>query len=383
MHPTSEQESPRARRLVPVTLLAATLGAVAAACAGSSEWGPAPDRITLPTLDAPVDLPVERCGGYYIVQASVNGQRPVPLLLDTGAGSTHLDPTVVREWGLRGGVDSLAIGEFTAYRFGYRELDMTQLSNALGRRVEGILGHPVFSGLLQTWDLPEGRIQLEADTLPAEGPGIVPARRDRRPFVGSILGSDTLWVLIDTGSSRGLTVRNPERHRLSSPMAVTGARVRVDGVHLVESGRLEGEARIGPIRLTDPVLNNSVSVDLVGQEVLRHFRITFDPRTDRVRFERPGAPLDEPLESPPVSMEGFALVPESEWARVGWTDPVAEEAGLRRGDRVVAIDGERWATRGCRSPDPEPIPDSIRLTVLREGTELEVTVPVRAAHSGS
>jgi hypothetical protein len=257
---------------------------------------------------------------------------------------------------------------------------MTQLSAALGREIQGILGQPVFAGVSVTWDFPRGTLEVSTDTLAASEPGVVPTRRDRRPFVGAVVGSDTLWVLIDTGSSRGLTLRDPERFALHGPLETTGARVRMDGVYLVHSGRIDGEARVGPLRLPDPVVDNSVSVNLVGQEFLRPFRITFDPRTRRVRFQRDDAPVDAPLASGPVGAEGFALVPHPEFARVGWVDSVATAAGLREDDRVVEVDGVPWAGRGCRAPGPETLQDSVRLGIERDGERLEVVVPVRAAH---
>jgi hypothetical protein len=372
MHPPSSAP--------PLTALACAAAALLAGCGTGSEPGAYPRRVTLPTLDAPVPIPVERCGDYFIVDATVNGRSGVPLLLDSGAGGTLLDPELIGALRLGQGIDSLAIGDFTAYHVRVRPLEMTQLSAALGRRVEGIVGHPVFGGVSATWDLPRGTLHLSVDTLRPGDPGVVPTRRDRRPFVAGELDGDTLWILLDTGSSRGLTLRDPERLRLSSPLRTTGARVRVDGVHLIHSGRIAGDVRIGPVHLSDPVVDNSVSVNLVGQEVLRHFRITFDRRTDRVRFERDDAPVAAPLASGPVAANGFALVPEPGFARVGWVDSVAFAAGLREGDRVVAIDGVPWPERGCRDPGPRPRTDSVRFDVERDGERFEVVVPTPPAH---
>lgn len=361
-------------------LLMGALTIVAWGCGGPRGWGAVPRQVTLGSLDRPFELPVERCGDYFIAQASINGGEPISLILDTGAGNTHLDPALARRLGLRDGVDSLSLGDFTARGVHYEPLDMTPFSGALGREVHGILGHPVFGSLTLTWDFPAGRLTVSTDTLPAEGPGIVTARRNPRPFVRSAVGTDTLWVLIDTGSSWGLTLRDPARLRLASPLRVTGARVRADGVHLTESGRIDGVVRVGPLRLADPVVNNAVGVDLVGQDVLRHFRITFDGRTGRIRFERPDAPVETPVTSAAVPVRGFALIPDLRSARVWWVDDAAHEAGLREGDEVVAVNGVPWAERGCPAAGEAPAVSSVRFRVRRDGQEFEVTVPVGLAH---
>ena len=73
------------------------------ACASGS-ISPFPDRVRLP---GPPDaaardgsqgeyvLPTRQCGDFFLVDAWVNGVGPFPLLLDSGAGRTVLDPAVL------------------------------------------------------------------------------------------------------------------------------------------------------------------------------------------------------------------------------------------------------------------------------------------------
>jgi len=348
------------------------------ACTGSRS-SPYPKRATLPSLTEPYQLPTERCGGYFVVQAMLNGHGPYALIMDTGAGQTVLDPSVIREAGLNSGIDSLRIGEYRAESFGFGRLDTDELSSALGLEIDGILGHPVFGGVLLTYDFPRGSLWLEAGALPEEGEGVVRARENRRPFVGSVVQQDTSWILIDSGSSRGLTLQGTEDFTYLSPPEVTGARVRVDGVHLVESGRLEGIARVGPMRVDRPVVSNSVSVNLVGQEVLRHFRITFDQANDRMLFERPDTAVSDPVASPAVRATGFALRPDRDAAEVFHLMDAAPP-GMRVGDRVVAINGTPWSERGCSDPDAAPVADTLLLTVTRGRDTLTIEAPTRLVH---
>ena len=359
----------------------ALAGVAVAATSACTTPSPYPERATLPSMETAYALPTERCGDYLVVQTRIDGAGPFPLLLDSGAGRTILDPHVVAEAGLGRTIDSLAMGEYVVREFGYGTLDMEELSSALGRRIDGILGHPVFAGVLLEWDVHRGTVAVSAGSLDPSDPGVVPAREHRRPFVGSIVGTDTLWVLIDTGSSHGLTLRDPDRFEYLTPLEVTGARTRVDGVHLVRSGRLAGEVRIGPMRVDRPVVVNSVSVDLVGQDVLRHFRITFDQVNDLIRFQRPDAALETPEGSPPVRTLGVGLGPHPDHAEVVHVvDGGPAEGRLREGDRIVAMDGTPWSERGCSDPDAPLEEGIVEVLVVREGDTLRVDVPARVLH---
>jgi hypothetical protein len=364
------------RRVAPA-LVAAAL--VACSTSGTS---PYPERVDMPSLKEPYLLPTEVCGDFFVVDVHINGAGPWSFLLDTGAGRTMVDPDVLREAKVVGRLDSLRIGDFSAFRLGYGRLDMDELSAALGRRVDGILGHPVFGGTLVTYDYPAREVVLEVGELPADDTLVVPTRADIRPFVRSEVGGTRRWILIDTGSSRGLTLREPRMLPWESPMEATGARVRVDGVHVVLSGRLEGEARIGLMRVDRPVVSNSVSVDLVGQEVLRHYRLTFDQRNDRLRIERPDTVLHAAVESPAVRTSGYAIRPHADHAEVIHTwDPAVP---VEEGDRILSVAGRAWSDRSCSvsrvGPLPDPVPDTVDLRLVRGGDTLTVQAPRRVVH---
>lgn len=336
----------------------------------------------MPSLEASYLLPTEACGDFFVAEVHINGAGPWPFLLDTGAGRTMVDPDVLREARVVRRVDSLRIGEFSAHDVGYGRLEMEELSAALGRRVEGILGHPVFAGTLVTYDYPAREVILQVGELSDDDEGVVATRADVRPFVRSDIGGRPRWVLIDTGSSRGLTLREPQMLAWESPMVATGARVRVDGVHLVRSGRLAGAASIGLIRVDRPVISNSVSVDLVGQEVLRHYRLTFDQRNDRLRIERPDTTLDVPVASPAVRTPGYAIRPRPDHAEVIHTWDA--EVPVLEGDRILAVAGQPWRDRSCGPPRvgplPDPVSDTVELRVVRGADTLTVQAPRRVVH---
>jgi len=77
----------------------------------------------------------------------------------------------------------------------------------------------------------------------------------------------------------------------------------------------------------------------LGGQFLRHFVVTFDQRNHRVRFTRPS---DEPLHPAARRRIGVAFAPSPEGLKVMMVvaGGAGENAGLREGDLVVAIDGE-------------------------------------------
>ncbi|HKK93264.1 MAG TPA: hypothetical protein VJ925_07495 [Longimicrobiales bacterium] len=356
---------------------------VVGACRTGGGTSPYPERVRLPSLEDPYVLPTESCGNFFLAETRINGRGPFTLILDTGAGQTMLDPTVLDSADVRRGIDSLSIGEFTAFDVGYDRLDTHELSAALGRKIHGLLGHPVFAGALVTWDLPANQIVITPGELAPDGEDILATRSGYRPFVRSNVGGTSRWILLDTGSSRGLTLREPDALTMTSPLQPTGARVRVDGVHLVRSGRLGGPVSIGPIRVDDPVVNNSVSVDLVGQEVLRFFRLTFDQRNDLVRFERPDTVLGAPVRSASVLSTGYAVRPDTGWAEV--IRVFRDDVAVRERDLILAMDGQAWRDRTCRAPRMgpvvDPVPDTVEILLLREGRELTVRSPRYVVHT--
>lgn len=364
----------------PVRAAVALVAAFVATTCVSYTASPFPERVRLPDLEGPYTLPSEMCGDYFVVDAWLNGTGPWPLLLDSGAGRTVLDPTVREATGIRWRADSLRIGEFEAFRFGVGELEMTALSAALGRDVVGILGHPVFAGTLMTWDPQQGAILLERGELDPEEDGVIRARDDHRPWVGSVIENDTAWVLIDTGSSRGLTLRDPERFEYLSPLTPTGARERFDGTHLVTSGRLASDARIGPLVIATPVVNNSVSVDLVGQEILRHTRITFDQRSDLIRFERVEGDHSIPIRSPGVRSSGYAVRPASVGAEVIEVFAGLAPEGIQVGDVILRVDGVRWTERGCPGTRASDGSAASTLDLQRGDSLFTLTAPVHVLH---
>ncbi|MBD3869040.1 MAG: PDZ domain-containing protein [Acidobacteria bacterium] len=328
-------------------------------------------------------LPTTMCSDFFIAEVSINGQGPWPMVVDSGAASTVLSDHVA---GIIGGVDevqSLSIGEFKARgNLHIFSRSMDQLSHALGTRIEGIVGHPVFQKVLLTYDYPGRELRVGSGNLPDEGQGIVPTGKEKRPYVDVRIGGKRFMALIDTGSGRGLTLSRKKRYRYREPLRPTGATIRINGLFFSRAGRLAGEMKLGPLTLQEPIIHEGVkkgySGSLVGQQILRGYVLTFDQLNRRMRFE---GPVDKPLQFEPFYGIGAAFDPKEKGFPVVAVFPGsgAEAAGLKVGDILLAKDGVNLWERDCPEDAAyatEPL--DIVLTILRDGEEVDLTITTRA-----
>lgn len=317
-------------------------------------------------VEATYVLPTEMCGDYFVAPVLIEGRGPFPFLLDSGAKTTLIDSETADQLGLRSRAD-LKIGDFAARGVQVRESDMSQVSRALGHDVSGILGHPVFRDFLLTYDYGRRRVVLEEGALEVSEPGTVRTHNAERPFVDADIGGQSTTLLIDTGSGLGLTLLNLERLALVSPLAVTGARMRMDGVHLVLSGRLDGSAFIGPMRLEHPIVHGSESVNLIGQAYLTKYILQFDQRNALMRFEHIGSTRNPPVTSDAVMGTGVVVAPVGDSWQVIHVRADTEFQGstLETGDTVTSVDGRILSERQC--------PTRVEPEGIQEWTEFQAT----------
>lgn len=327
-------------------------------------------------------LPTQRHGNYYLVDALIDGLGPYPILLDTGAGTTVLSPHVAKETGVSHRMDSVRIGSFLATgSIPCRVQSLEQVSNALGFHIEGILGHQVFKGMLLTYDFPAGEVRVRSGgftELELAEPGMMSTARRSRPFVKASTGKADVWLLIDTGSSGGLALGKLNRFELQNPPKPTGGHIRINGVFIDLAARLKRPVSIGPIRLEDPIAKQAIRANLLGQQVLKQFAMTFDQVHHRVLWRRPGVALEEPILMPSMVGMGIVVVPRKDRriVRRVLADSPAEQAGLLEGDVIVAVDGQliqerRAAALAASAPQS---PHRVVLQVVRDGQRLTITV---------
>jgi len=265
--------------------------------------------------------------GLILVSVTIGESPPLDFVLDSGATQSAItDPNLaaalgleVHEAGLARGMGSGATRVLIADHIGIRGDGQELLSASLvvhdiggrlaamaGRDIDGFLGADLFERYVVEID-PEGRRLLLHDptTFVYSGGGeILPLEVvDRRPVVeGRVVveagkKSVPVRLVVDTGSSRYLTLITKSRRQLKPPAKRTlGASVGVVGDTLVVVSPVEGlqlgsletqrveTAWMEPFRI--PAVRNIPKLNgIIGNPLLSRYHVFFDYHHGRLILE--------------------------------------------------------------------------------------------------
>jgi len=260
---------------------------------GSHPHGPDSTAVSLELVD----------GDRAVVLATLDGRGPYRLAVETGSPNVQISPRLVRELvlppaGVSGPdslfrLDSLRIGEVLVKGLA---VGSDEALEHIG--VDGVLGLEAYADLLLTVDYPAARLTLSRDSLPApDGAEVLPAVRVG-PFIG---------IPIDAGGTREIGVVDTQGGMLFQAVPEAAARLafaaqpRVVGRAIVGGGapvevkeaRLAGDLTLGRHVFHRPTIAvHALPADIpsrmtIGIQALRHFRLSIDQRTMRVRLTRP------------------------------------------------------------------------------------------------
>jgi len=287
-----------------------------------------------------VGIPFELGSNNHIfIQVRVNGSQPSWFILDTGASTSMIDVRLAERLGLkaegrlegrRSGDRSVDIGLVKNVSFtlpGVEIADQTvgtlqlQSSDALlGRTVSGLLGYDFFIPFVVEIDYVAKKINLydsRSYQHPTRPENIAITIDGNLPYVRSkITLNEGRTVegtfLVDTGTSYFLELNRSflERNRLSarthqkirpSPSAVS----QDEQVSIVTAKRLQ----LGRFNIKSPTVRlskaksgvdtNPDQAGIIGGELLRRFRLTFDYSRQRLTLE-PNAHFNEPIQNPGI-----------------------------------------------------------------------------------
>ncbi|MBI4590896.1 MAG: zf-TFIIB domain-containing protein [Candidatus Rokubacteria bacterium] len=371
------------------------------------KWGPTgalPDitRVSFPR------------GSYILVEARINGQGPVKLLLDTGSHQTHVSARAVRTLGISapsypcrscevemtGGTRVVREVQVLSLRVGDAEMagpafmDETDPYEPPG--AVGVLGRSFLDHFRVTMDFGQQVVVLVPATVSGAGthePSLAVADVTRMPFPphpyilvrSRINGRGPITLVLDTGApntwlsakalrSLEISTENAERQTLPG-RNVRAVRVDVASVAV-------GAAKVGPLRIGAFVEMETVAGadGLLGLDFLRNFTVTIDPtervvtlgRTDiaqsRTVTTRPQEPVVTPRR-PGDPHVPSAMPPQLErWSLLGLAALVALALGALRIVRRRR-EGSRWAVRQGHLTCPQC---SARLSRLVDDQGIEV-----------
>lgn len=367
------------------------------------------------------DLPFELNANHIYVRASVNRSRPLWFLFDTGAEMSVIDAGVAASLGLlssgsataRGAGEgtaqagfaqgvTLSVGRATAADQTVVTLPLDALEPVDGRAIDGILGHDFIARFVVTVDYARRRISLVEPGRfdPATAPGErVPITIDGGipRLAGSVVIDGAAPIAgeftIDTGSRTALSFNAPFVQAHPAIRSLAGRALDapygfgIGGATKTRVGRIPA-LRIGGVAILRPVVGfsfDSKGVDAtdtiagnIGGDLLRRFRVTFDYGRGMMYFESTDGtaePFRYDAFGAMLSLDGSAFLVR----RVVPGSPAAA-AGVREGDRIVAIDGRPTAGTTLEAARQRFLDagSMVRLRLARKALEWNVGARLRS-----
>jgi hypothetical protein len=342
-------------------------------------------------------IPIKVAGGAVLVPVRIN-DRNLNFLLDTGSGSSSIDPSTATELKLTPHgtkriqknfrdlvVDVTEVGpvrilntEFP--RVELAKVDLAPLSKALGTAVDGVLGLEILQHI--TFKLSYSKQTLFIGPLTKLGTSGAPIKlqRSRGQFlVNTALISVPTELVLDTGTNS--TNLSSETWDLLTKNWIPGQ--VVEGIQ--RAGNPTSPAilvclpsiRLGLFTLTNQAVRaqtrsnaGAFSVDdfggILGSDILRQFEITFDLKKDTVYLVPDAHYKIDPYRYTTV---GIQIAKNDQGAlqiMSVWKNSPAAKAGIEAGDLIRAINGQ--------SVESQPLEAVSSKLHAKEGTEVKLEI---------
>lgn len=355
-------------------------------------------------------IPFKLVNNHIYMEVRLNG-RPYEFLFDTG-GLNVITPSVARELGLKaeGAVQATGSGEKSADA-AFTKVARTEVGDAFldnqtfvvlaleafkeveGKPITGIIGYEVFKRFIVRLDYENSRVVLiEPNGFTYRGPGVrVPMDlNERTPEVAGEIDGIPGKFALDTGSRSTLDLMSPfvAKHNLlqrygAKYQGVTGWGVGGPARSWIVRGK---KLSLGGVSVDAPVVELSQAtagsfVDAyqagnVGAGVLKKFNIVWNYPRHEIFFEK----NKHHAEPDVFDRAGF-------WINLGdnvfdvvdvIAQTPADQAGLKRGDRIVAVNGKKAVTEislpDVRLLKKAPAGTNLILEVLRGSQRLTINI---------
>ena len=364
-------------------------------------------------------VPAEIRGNRILVDVAVNDHPPSTFILDTGAARTVLSQNYAEARGIRATGRGQAMGASASVEIGIAPdlvftlgdvripstrvplIPLGPINLRAGAPVGGVLGSEAFRNYVVDIDYERGAVAFHdrasfkapqsAVTVPLHfRHGSMPQVDVRLTFPDGRAIPARLHL--DTGAGPGLILTRAftKKHKIALPDAIdTALGLGVGGGGSERTGRIArldfaGFAIDQPIVMlsnsTKGVLGGDDLDGLLGGEILRRFHVQIDYGRQQMHLTR-NANFSEPVD---IDMLGATLAARDDTFRAIEVQSLiaksaAQEAGLRAGDELRAIDGRAVTPRELdairkmfRKPDQR-----YELTIVRGGKEIVVPVTTR------
>ena len=349
----------------------------------SVAWGLASQAAVQRSPANPVVIPFELGTRHIIVQATVNGSRPLSFVFDTGANQALVRMDVARELklNLEGEVRSGGAGPGSQVGSQVRRaswslvgfagfvqpvsfaLPMEELPQAMGRDVDGIIGGEFIRQFVIEVDYRAHTLTLhdpktfrytgDGETLPLD---FTP---DNHPVLTATVtpqGAPPIQrrFLLDLGSGGTLILHSPfvvEQHLLQAgiPTVRTIGAAGAGGRTAGQIGRVDA-LQIGSVTLKNVLtmfsedragaMANPALAGNIGAQIANRFRVILDYSRKQITLE-PTATIGDPFDR---AFSGVALRADGPGYHTFHVKEILEqspatEADIREGDLITAVNG--------------------------------------------
>jgi CubicO group peptidase (beta-lactamase class C family) len=261
-------------------------------------------------IGKPVKIPMDITHHVPVIEAKINGKGPFRFGVDSGfAGMLNVSHALAEKLSLpamgeaisgdpsgknQKTVRVLHVESIDIAELHLGQVDVTEASpDGPQRDVDGIMGLPLFTSLLVTFDYPNSRFGVDGGKLPAaDGSKVLTYSVEHGvPTIEIDVAGTKVATDIDSGSPALLSM--PLSLAKSLPLSeeprVMGHGRTVGNEFDIYAAPLKGTVRVGGITITDPRVD---FVDLfpranVGFRFLKDLVVTFDPASNRVQFVKP------------------------------------------------------------------------------------------------
>lgn len=329
-----------------------------------------------------VSVPFKYYYNEILFQAGINNSKPLWFLLDTGCSGFSINERTAIELGLKTGSKIEAgdyyVGEGNLFEtsiedvsFNIQDIDMSINDNiiahsfelieaVLGHHIDGVIGRHLFEKYIVEIDYNERIFKLyDPNRFKNTGEGTaIPISIDNVPYMkASLVLPDNKIVegafMIDTGNAGCISLTSPfsSKYDMFGKIKKTIPNIGVGGAGKSDNriGRIKGII-IDKFEINEPIISLSSDrkgvmsrIDisgLIGNEILSRFNVIFDYSHKQLILKSTGS-IHNPMEYNMSGMFIYAggynfeqkyiydIIPESS----------ADEAGIKAGDQIKAIDG--------------------------------------------
>jgi len=320
-----------------------------------------------------VALPTQKRSEFLAIEARINGAGPFRLIVDTGTAGLALSAETAKranleprpepntETSVLNGVIETQVAQIDRLESGGLLLkgfsagvgtteDFGIIRQEIGADVDGFLGIAPLADVLLEMDFPESQVNVlrrGKQVYPAGSACNYTLGEGDAPMVMVAVGDNSFPVLFDTGSDSALALPRLDSIPLRFPWLKQDSFRGGMGTRVVrnESSQLSGDARIGPVTLHDPPVENGFAN--IGVNVLGHWKIVLDQHDQLIYFLGPELSASwAPIKPPELQLKlGVLGRIEKTGLRVVDTDvgSAGALAGLSPDDLITLINGESAA----------------------------------------